>query len=127
MKRGFSEVLETIVLRSLGFGVVCIAIEELPPSSILDISTVMAFWRRGRDVAQTFRNNSNLQQFMLTDVTSTDRILGTGSYGSVVEVSKSTGSLLGLSNLYYIISHLSFLSSSIGILSVLARSSMRLS
>ena len=78
-------------------------------------------------MAQTFRNNSNLQQFMLTDVTSTDRILGTGSYGSVVEVSKSTGSLLDLSNLYYIISHLSFLSSSIGILSVLARSSMRLS
>ena len=30
---------------------------------------------------------------MLTDVTSTDRILGTGSYGSVVEVSKSTASL----------------------------------
>ena len=44
---------------------------------------------------------------MLTDVTSTDRILGTGSYGLVVEVSKSTGSLLDLSNLYYIISHLS--------------------
>ena len=85
MKRRFSEVLETIVLRSLGFGVVCIAIEELPPSSILDISTVMAFQRRG-DVAQAFRNNPNLQQFMLTDVTSTDRILGTGSYGSVVEV-----------------------------------------
>ena len=93
MKRGFSEVLETVVLRSLGFGVVCIAIEELPPSSILDISTVMAFWRRGRDVAQALRNNPNLQQFMLTDVTSTDRILGTGSYGSVVEVSKSTSSL----------------------------------
>ena len=92
MKRGFSEVLETIVLRSLSFDVVCIAIEELPPSSILDISTVMAFQRRG-NVAQAFRNNPNLQQFMLTDVTSTDRILGTGSYGSVVEVSKFTGSL----------------------------------
>ena len=52
----------------------------------------MAFWRRG-DVAQAFRNNRHLQQFMLTDVTSTGRILGTGSYGSVVEVSKSTGSL----------------------------------
>ena len=45
-------------------------------------------------MAQAFRNNPNLQQFMLTDVTSTDRILGTGSYGSVVEVSKFTGSLL---------------------------------
>ena len=56
------------------------------------IELAMALWRRG-DVAQAFRNNPNLQQFMLTDVTSTDRILGTGSYGSVVEVNKSTGSL----------------------------------
>ena len=46
-------------------------------------------------MAQSFRNNPNLQQFMLTDVTSTDRILGTGSYGSVVEVSSS---LVELSN-----------------------------
>ena len=55
-------------------------------------------------MAHAFRNNPNLQQFMLTDVTSTDRILGTGSYGSVVEVSKSTSSLLGLSNIYSIMS-----------------------
>ena len=54
----------------------------------------------GGDVAQPFRNNPNLQQFMLTDVTSTGRILGTGSYGSVVEVSKSTSSL-ELSCLYF--------------------------
>ena len=60
--------------------------------TIAGVYRTMAFWRRG-DVAQAFRNNPNLQQFMLTDVTSTDRILGTGSYGSVVEVSKSTGSL----------------------------------
>ena len=46
-------------------------------------------------MTQTFRNNPNLQQFMLTDVTSTGRILGTGSYGSVVEVSSS---LVELSN-----------------------------
>ena len=47
-------------------------------------------------MAQAFRDNRHLQQFMLTDVTSTGRILGTGSYGSVVEVSKPTD-LLGLS------------------------------
>ena len=41
-------------------------------------------------MAKAFRKNRHLQQFILTDVTSTDRILGTGSYGSVVEVSKST-------------------------------------
>ena len=59
-------------------------------------------------------NYSSLR--MLTDVTSTDRILGTGSYGSVVEVSKCTG-LLELSGLSYLYSesHLSFLRSSIRI------------
>ena len=45
----------------------------------------MAFFRR-RDVGQAFRNNRELQQFVLTDVTPTGRILGTGSYGSVEEV-----------------------------------------
>ena len=44
-------------------------------------------------MVHAFRNNQHLQQFMLTDVTSTNKVLGTGSYGSVVEVSKSTGSL----------------------------------
>ena len=39
------------------------------------------------DVADAFRNNSHLQQFMLTGVTPTGRRLGTGSYGSVEEVS----------------------------------------
>ena len=38
-------------------------------------------------MAQAFRNNRQLQQFVLTDVTPTGRILGTGSYGSVKEVS----------------------------------------
>ena len=47
----------------------------------------MAFLRR-RDVGQVFRNNRELQQFVLTDVTPTGRILGTGSFGSVEEVSK---------------------------------------
>ena len=46
----------------------------------------MALFRR-RDVSQAFRNNRHLQQFMLTDVTPTGKVLGTGSYGSVEEVS----------------------------------------
>ena len=45
---------------------------------------------RGQDVAQAFRNNHHLQQFMLTDVTLTGKALGTGSYGSVEEVSMVT-------------------------------------
>ena len=48
-------------------------------------STVMAFLRRG-SIAHNFRNNRQLQQFVLTDVTTTGRILGTGSFGSVEEV-----------------------------------------
>ena len=47
----------------------------------------MAFLRRG-DVGQAFRNDRELQQFVLTDVTPTGRILGTGSFGSVEEVNK---------------------------------------
>ena len=39
-----------------------------------------------RDVAQAFTNNQQLQQFVLTDVTPTEKVLGIGSYGSVVEV-----------------------------------------
>ena len=49
----------------------------------------MAFFRR-RDVGQAFRNNRQLQQFVLTDVTPTGRILGTGSFGSVEEVKFSS-------------------------------------
>ena len=45
----------------------------------------MAFFER-RDVGQAFRNNRELQQFVLTDVTPTGRRLGTGSFGSVEEV-----------------------------------------
>ena len=40
------------------------------------------------DVGQAFRDNRELQQFVLTDVTPTGRILGTGSFGSVEEVRK---------------------------------------
>ena len=47
----------------------------------------MAYVRRARDIAQAFRNNGQLQRFILTDVTPTGRVLGTGSYGSVEEVS----------------------------------------
>ena len=46
----------------------------------------MAFFRRP-GVAQAFRNNCQLQPFVLTGVTPTGRVLGTGSYGSVEEVS----------------------------------------
>ena len=48
----------------------------------------MAFFRR-RDVAQAFRDNQQLQQFVLNDVTAIGTVLGTGSYGSVEEVSQS--------------------------------------
>ena len=41
---------------------------------------------RRQDVAQAFRNNTQLKQFVLTDVTPTGRVLGTGSFGSVEEV-----------------------------------------
>ena len=44
------------------------------------------FSSRRQGVAQAFRNNQQLQQFVLTDVTATEKVLGTGSYGSVVEV-----------------------------------------
>ena len=37
-------------------------------------------------MGQAFRDNSELQQFVLTDVTPTGRILGTGAFGSVEEV-----------------------------------------
>ena len=39
-----------------------------------------------RNVAQALRDNQKLQQFVLTDVTTTEKVLGTGSYGAVVEV-----------------------------------------
>ena len=44
------------------------------------------FSSRRRSVDQAFRNNQQLQQFVMTDVTATEKVLGTGSYGSVVEV-----------------------------------------
>ena len=46
----------------------------------------MALFRRS-GVAQAFRDNRQLQQFVLIGVTPTGRVLGTGSYGSVEEVS----------------------------------------
>ena len=56
----------------------------------------MAFFRRGRDVGQAFRNNRELAQFVLTDVTPTGKKLGTGSFGSVEEVSHYETTLQGL-------------------------------
>ncbi len=46
----------------------------------------MAFLRK-LNVNDAFRNNHHLQDFVLSDVTPTGRILGTGSYGTVEEVS----------------------------------------
>ncbi len=43
--------------------------------------------RRKRDVGEVFRKDRQLQHFVLNDVTPTGRVLGTGSYGSVEEVS----------------------------------------
>ena len=50
------------------------------------IEESVMFSSRRRGVAQAFRSNQQLQQFVLTDVTATEKVLGTGSYGSVVEV-----------------------------------------
>ena len=55
-----------------------------PP--LFSFLSAMALFRRP-GVAQAFRNNRQLQQFVLTGVTPTGRVLGTGSYGSVEEVS----------------------------------------
>ena len=41
----------------------------------------------GVHMAQSFRNNRQLQKFVMAGVTPTGRVLGTGSYGSVEEVS----------------------------------------
>ena len=49
-------------------------------------AAAMALFRRP-GVAQAFHDNRQLQQFVLTGVTPTGRVLGTGSYGSVEEVS----------------------------------------
>ncbi len=50
--------------------------------------SLMAFFGR-RDVVQAFRNNYQFQQFILTGVTPTGTVLGTGSYGTVEEVKYS--------------------------------------
>ena len=55
-------------------------------SSVVFKEESVMFSSRRRSVAQAFRNNQQLQQFVLTDVTATEKVLGTGSYGSVVEV-----------------------------------------
>ncbi len=49
----------------------------------------MAFVRK-KDVTDTFKNNKQLEEFLLEDVTPTGNILGSGSYGSVEEVGSST-------------------------------------
>ena len=76
-------------------------------------------------MAQAFRNNRQLQQFVLTDVTPTGRILGTGSYGSVEEVT-----LVAIAHVSKELGHLQTqlsLRSSTNVLSVLARGSTKFS
>ena len=48
----------------------------------------MAFFKRSRSgsLGRDFRNNKELQKFVLTEVISTGKSLGAGSYGSVEEV-----------------------------------------
>ena len=53
----------------------------------LALTATMAMIRRQHDVAQVFRSDSQLRRFILTDITPTGRVLETGSYGSVEEVS----------------------------------------
>ena len=57
--------------------------------------SAMALFRRP-SAAQAFHNNRQLQQFVLTGVTPTGRVLGIGSYGSVEEVSVELFSLRSL-------------------------------
>ena len=47
----------------------------------------MAFSMRP-DVEKAFKSDDQLLPFLLSDVTPTGKILGTGSYGSVEEVSQ---------------------------------------
>ncbi len=44
-------------------------------------------FRRKPDVGQAFRDDLDLRHFILRDVTPSGRVLGTGYYGSVEEVS----------------------------------------
>ena len=59
-------------------------------TSVFDTQCMYAysvmFSSRRQSVDQAFKNDRQLQQFVLTDVTATEKVLGTGSYGSVVEV-----------------------------------------
>ena len=66
------------------FGPFYISIYHCKVLCLIEESAMISPTRQG--VAQAFRNNQQLQQFVLTDVTATEEVLGTGSYGSVVEV-----------------------------------------
>ena len=48
--------------------------------------TAMAQPRRKEAIAKAFNNSPELQQFVLTNVTSDGEILGSGSFGSVEKV-----------------------------------------
>ena len=57
------------------------------------VALTMALLRISEDMAQAFRNNRRLQRFVLTDVIPTGTVLGSGSYGSVEEVCRSTSAV----------------------------------
>ena len=46
--------------------------------------------RRKELVAKAFNNNHELQEFIIADVAPTGKTLGSGSFGSVLEVSGKT-------------------------------------
>ena len=90
-------------------------------SLLIDLAMAL---RRRHDISQAFRNDHQLRQFVLTDVTTTGRVLGTGSYGSVEEVSQLAWKV---SRYRQNPSFLFFSRCPTNILSVLERGSMRLS
>ena len=71
---------------------------QIPTTAARILATNLAIMTF-HNVAQAFRRNSQLQQFILTDVSPTGNILGTGSFGSVEEVSQGTDSISKTSKL----------------------------
>ena len=68
------------------------------PVHLADGFLIMALFRRAKpgNLGRDFRSNKHLQKFVLYDVTSTGKSLGTGSYGSVEEVIRIHTVLLNL-------------------------------
>ena len=62
-------------------GVVSNTLAYTPLVCLIDSACMhgVMFSSRRQSVVQAFRNNQQLQQFVLTDVTATEKVLGTGS------------------------------------------------